>query len=473
MNQVTNLTQIANLNLNLAFLSLLTVNHSENDAIASALNDVIDEIFVRENLDFDVYMIGNQTVNFDYIATKVLASNNGKSQVMKKSEETENFFEVTRSTLFLVPYNVFGTLTKSRLPIFNITSSLPTKFIIYTEGIINMNILLLQKNLCPITYNLDMQKYLIVRSYDRTQLVLFMNRAGMHTISTMLVQIILPVALNYFFDIKSQKWNNRLEELRNRQTGLKNFYVPFYFANPSKVFGYKDERDGLVKGAFVDFFNIVAERGKFTPKYLLEVEHSVIQMYTNETPMVHFSLFIPLLLKNGDFVEGYFLTPTFLRESLQFIITPGEPYTSYEKTVKPFDRTTWFLLIGTFSFSFSIVFIVNRMPRRIQVIVYGLNVQMPGYNIVSIFFGIGQTQLPSAIFPRCILILFIIFCLIFRTSYQSVLYELITTDVHRLPPTTIAELIDQNYSFYRLRFSRRNMDMNYLLDDKFRHLKSQ
>jgi hypothetical protein len=44
--------------------------------------------------------------------------------------------------------------------------------------------------------------------------------------------------------------------------------------------------------------------------------------------------------------------------------------------------------------------------------------------------------------------IFIIFCLVVRTAYQGVLFEMIAADMRRQSPNTMQELYDQNYSIY-------------------------
>lgn len=129
----------------------------------------------------------------------------------------------------------------------------------------------------------------------------------------------------------------------------------------------------------------------------------------------------------------------------------------------PFDKNTWILLVSSLFIVFMAVFIVNRLPKLIQTFIYGARVKMPGYSVNVIFFGMGQTQIPTKNFSRIIFILFTIFCLIFRTAYQGVLFELITTDVHKTSPTTILELLQQNYSFHRI-FTERNALMEKHLE---------
>jgi hypothetical protein len=130
----------------------------------------------------------------------------------------------------------------------------------------------------------------------------------------------------------------------------------------------------------------------------------------------------------------------------------------------PFDRATWAFLLTTLSLTFVIILLVKITPKRFQTIIFGENVNMAGYNALGIFFGIGQTQMPRGNFSRMILILFIWFCLIFRTCYQSMLFEFMTTDIHRPLPQTLDDLRDLNYTVVLKgtnysTFERDNLDM--------------
>lgn len=112
----------------------------------------------------------------------------------------------------------------------------------------------------------------------------------------------------------------------------------------------------------------------------------------------------------------------FFQEDYTLIATPAQAYNSYEKLMLPFDFTTWILLVVTFIISFATIFIANQASKKYQQIVFGLKVQTPSLNVAGTFFGIAQHKLPSNNFARIILILFVYFCLIFRTAYQGVFF---------------------------------------------------
>ncbi|KAL7011992.1 hypothetical protein ACKWTF_014556 [Chironomus riparius] len=145
---------------------------------------------------------------------------------------------------------------------------------------------------------------------------------------------------------------------------------------------------------------------------------------------------------NGDF----FPTTISLNSHYMFAVTPTEFYNNYEKLWLPFDDFTWFLLLLTFLIAFVAIFVLNFIPERFKLLFYGGPVHSPALNVIHIFFGISQMKLPDASVPRFILMLFITFCLIFRTCYQSELFEFMTSDMRKPPPNDVEDLIMRNYT---------------------------
>ena len=133
---------------------------------------------------------------------------------------------------------------------------------------------------------------------------------------------------------------------------------------------------------------------------------------------------------------GYHVTSTFGQASYIFLITPGEPVTITEKLFLPFDSPTWNMLIITFGVAFLVIFIANFVAK-LRKLIFGKGIKNPGFNILHIFFGIGQMKIPDKSFSRFLLIAFIWFCLIFRTCYQSKLFEFMTSDMRNQSPLTM------------------------------------
>lgn len=104
-------------------------------------------------------------------------------------------------------------------------------------------------------------------------------------------------------------------------------------------------------------------------------------------------------------------------------VPPGESFNCYEKLLLPFDTATWALIVLVFFVAFGTTFIVAFMKNPVKFFVFGKNVTMPATNILRIFFGISQVSMPGRNFSRFLAMLFILYCLIIRTAWQSKMFE--------------------------------------------------
>lgn len=107
------------------------------------------------------------------------------------------------------------------------------------------------------------------------------------------------------------------------------------------------------------------------------------------------------------------------------IFSTGEPYTPFEKLVIPFDMETWIALGVTFMAGFLTILLLKTCDIERQRFTFGTYVDTPAFNMVVAFFGQGQNILPGRNFARYLLMMFVLFCLVIRTGYQGVQFELI------------------------------------------------
>lgn len=141
----------------------------------------------------------------------------------------------------------------------------------------------------------------------------------------------------------------------------------------------------------------------------------------------------PFIVIDGEYIDVYtnsndtnWFVYKFFDNELTYIAYVGDPISSYEKFITPFDAETWICCGLFFGCSFLIIFIINLMKnRQIQQFIYGTQVQYPAFNILVAFFGQSQNVLPSRSFARFLLMIFILFCLVTRTAYQGVQFDMI------------------------------------------------
>lgn len=148
-------------------------------------------------------------------------------------------------------------------------------------------------------------------------------------------------------------------------------------------------------------------------------------------------------MATNDTAVGY----TFMFSTIAFLIPPGELYTALEKMFLPFEIEVWFAIIATVSIGLAVIQVINFCDEKVQHFVFGRNVTNPTMNMIDIFLNGSQVQTAGRNFARFIFTMFVFWCLIIRTCYQSKMFELLQVDPRKLELQTINELFEQNFSF--------------------------
>lgn len=194
------------------------------------------------------------------------------------------------------------------------------------------------------------------------------------------------------------------------------------------------------EGFNIDLINAVAQSLNLTPLYEAdtpELQNASIGRIKTA------SMGIQALKENSFFIAQ---PHTFIAQ--QFLVPPGEPYTSFEKLFMAFEGKVWILIILTFFIAFVTIFAVNFSSKRVQVIVFGSQVNSPSLNVIIAFFGLSQTITPRRSFARVLLMIFILYSLIIRTAYQGSSFEMLQKDLRRKEIQTVDELVEKNYPIY-------------------------
>lgn len=135
-------------------------------------------------------------------------------------------------------------------------------------------------------------------------------------------------------------------------------------------------------------------------------------------------------------------------DRLAFAIPLGELYTPLEKMFLMFDDEVWVAIGITISTGLITIQVINCMSVKIQNFVFGSNIKTPTLNMISIFLNGGQLKVPGRNFARFIFILFIIWSLIIRTCYQSILFTLLQADPRKPTVQSIDELVEKGFTLY-------------------------
>lgn len=104
--------------------------------------------------------------------------------------------------------------------------------------------------------------------------------------------------------------------------------------------------------------------------------------------------------------------------------------------------------MGVFGIGFIVVYLVGKMSTVTQDFVFGTGVRKPYMNILVAIFGGSQPNVPQRNFARCILMMFLMFCMVIRTLYTGSLYTFLQSNIHHKEAQSIDDMIERDYKFY-------------------------
>ncbi|CRK97644.1 CLUMA_CG011029, isoform A [Clunio marinus] len=133
---------------------------------------------------------------------------------------------------------------------------------------------------------------------------------------------------------------------------------------------------------------------------------------------------------------------------LIWIVPPGRLFQSFEKLIKPFQRSLWLCVMLVLLISFISIIVVKCYPKRVQDFVFGKGITSPSLNMITVFFGGPLYKLPKRNFARTLLGCFMVYCLIIKSTYTGALFKFIRSDARDKDVSGVKAMIKQNFSFY-------------------------
>ncbi|KAG5673179.1 hypothetical protein PVAND_003246 [Polypedilum vanderplanki] len=373
-----------------------------------AIKDAARELFVRPNIPFDILAIGNKTSN--------RFQNNFPKEL--------RFLVFTGNEIVNVP---------KRLQYLNDSNSNKNKFRLYVYFLHNKT---------------DTIDFFTFESFTPESC----NKGR-------------KIVIKRFIK-KSRKWIKSFGKIENK---FRNFHGCKIVALQTQN-SYKDKLRNIHGNTF-DILDVVGLKANFSVYRQLSIKDRYGEIFFIAENNLALN---PQIISEIKYFHdsSHHMTTTFDDyNKLTLIITKGERYISYEKLLMPFDVTTWCLLVFTLSIVFGVIFMVNQTSKRIQNLLYGESIKFPAFNVLGTFFGISQSRVPVSNFPRMVLMCFILFCLVIRTAYQGVFFELMAADLRKHVPTTIEGLLNENYTTYHIRggleFFKRIVEDYLMLDTTF------
>jgi hypothetical protein len=127
----------------------------------------------------------------------------------------------------------------------------------------------------------------------------------------------------------------------------------------------------------------------------------------------------PQILQYPSWFSSGECSMDFYKSPAVSMYSPPDPYTNYEKMLLPFDAITWTLMSISFIATFCGAFMIQFLSESQKKLLISKNGNSNSINVMAIFFGDSQRNMPENNFVRIILMTFVMVFFIMRNAYQS------------------------------------------------------
>lgn len=123
-----------------------------------------------------------------------------------------------------------------------------------------------------------------------------------------------------------------------------------------------------------------------------------------------------------------------------------KPYTVIEKMYRPFSPNVWLAIGVLLTLASIIIAKLKLLHPKWRHFIEGSQNDMPFFNMLALFLGQGITRPAKRNFARYLLVVWTLAAIIIRNSYQGVQFNNLRSNGMRSPPTTIEQLLVEQYS---------------------------
>ncbi|CAG9811190.1 unnamed protein product [Chironomus riparius] len=442
----------------LSITSTFSMNHllypTSNDSrvISAAVAEIIEKFFIEKSIQFGILVFGDTTHHLNDVIQEFVSLINARQHLTNLKYIEENQLITIDTPLIVFMRNKESLKSFMRVSQLNPEIQTDIKILIYLDETIPM-----LPSHPQFTYDTAVLADHFYYILNEKKVVVFVTieyftERGCNVPTETLINVLHKGYKAWKFQLTDyDKFQNFhgcdlvLDgtfgvnfNFKNRNQDIINCLVNYDFLclHTMYLISIQEEPQGLN----VDLFKMMSKSANFTPSFAARLPEAVrkIHNFKEKYPIVKFA--------TSTFTRIVGFHTTFLYDlNTIMAATPNEFYTNYEKLWLPFDYSTWFILFLTFTLVFLFIFASKFIASYVRHSIIGQEVLTPALNVLQIFFGISQMKLPNASIPRFVLMLFIVFCLIFRTCYQSMLFEFMTSDMRKPPPRTIDDLIERDY----------------------------
>ncbi|KAG5669171.1 hypothetical protein PVAND_017065 [Polypedilum vanderplanki] len=448
--------------------------------LAKAMVDVIREFYIANDIKFDFIIYGTATNHINDVISEVTKKLTNEIPINIKHIESKNWDHVLYQSAIIFTEskenikNLHKNSIKADKNGLSLGNVFPKqfKFLVYIDKIEDFS-------------NAEDETFPKI-SYMLPDIRMFEFFIKMDNVSINLTAHVLfspdmcgkfQLKLLNSYNLKSQKWENELKIFNH----FDNFHgcLMTFIVEPA-IFWYTDEYLSKEIPILEFAFKNLKLRGltheiveKLTKDVNITGHYSILDRQSKHywSGSKNFVGFYPIgsYLYSSEIVRSieyaHFSYPIYAFK-IYYLVTQNDFYTNYEKLLMPFDFTTWILLSATISLAFGIILISFGFPKWLQTLIHGAGIKDPAFNTIGVIFGIAQVKLPRESGNRLMLALFLWFCLIFRTCYQSKLFEFMTSDMRKPLPASIEDLKEMNYTIiletsYLSHYERLNNEIIY------------
>lgn len=223
------------------------------------------------------------------------------------------------------------------------------------------------------------------------------------------------------------------------------------FVTPAVLVDKRENGSFELSGRDVSLVKVIAARFNFTPVYKLEFETPGYIFANGSAGGTFKSLLdgeVDIII--GDLWLKYsrleFFQPTMPYSSgnIIFIVPKGKPLTTVEKFIFPFEKDLWIACIVFYLTGSLVISMVNCQSENVRNFIFGRNVKFPHLNMFAGLIGNTQPRLPGRNFARFILMNYLMFFIVIRTSYIGAYHNVVINMQHHKEIETIQELLDSD-----------------------------
>lgn len=230
-----------------------------------------------------------------------------------------------------------------------------------------------------------------------------------------------------------------------------------FFGAPAVVIEERDNGSYVLSGRDISVMKVIADKFNFTPayEYVLKDQGFLKENGTGKGIFKllidgHVDIIMGDLWLKSDRLKFFHNTKPYASGDAIFIVPRGKELTAVEKFTHPFSNDLWIACIVLYLIGSLVISVVNFQSENMKNFVFGRNVKFPHLNMFAGLVGNTQPLLPGRNFARFILMNYLLYFLVIRTSYIGGYYNVLINLKFHKEIETIQELIDSDIEVHTL-----------------------